>query len=87
MSKYVGESQKIVKEIFAMARNEKSSIIFIDEVDSMAGNRSEGEDQSSRRVKTEFLVQMDGIGKQGNLLVLGATNLPWELDPAIRRRF
>ena len=55
----------------------------------MAGNRSDGDNESSRRVKTEFLVQMDGVGAtQGNrILVLGATNLPWELDPAIRRRF
>ena len=71
-----------------MARKEKSSVIFIDEVDSMAGNRSDGENESSRRVKTEFLVQMDGVGNDTkSLLVLGATNLPWELDPAIRRRF
>lgn len=70
-----------------MARSEKSSIIFIDEVDSMTGNRSDGENEASRRVKTEFLVQMEGLGKQGKVLVLGATNLPWELDPAIRRRF
>ena len=88
MSKYVGESEKIVKCLFQMARKEKSSIIFIDEVDSMAGNRSDGENESSRRVKTEFLVQMEGVSNQENrLLVLGATNLPWELDPAIRRRF
>jgi len=89
MSKYVGESEKVVKYLFQMARGEKSSIIFIDEVDSMTGNRSEGENESTKRVKTEFLVQMDGVGNEsGNrLLVLGATNLPWELDPAIRRRF
>jgi vacuolar protein-sorting-associated protein 4 len=72
-----------------MARKEKSSIIFIDEVDSMAGNRSDGDNEGSKRVKTEFLVQMDGVGHDTNnkLLVLGATNLPWDLDPAIRRRF
>jgi len=89
MSKYVGESEKIVKTLFGMARGEHSSIIFIDEVDSMTGNRSEGENESSKRVKTEFLVQMDGVGNdsKNKLLVLGATNLPWELDPAIRRRF
>lgn len=62
MSKYVGESEKIVKYLFEMARKEKSSIIFIDEVDSMTGNRSEGDNESSKRVKTEFLVQMDGVG-------------------------
>ncbi|CAM6001878.1 unnamed protein product [Sphagnum balticum] len=54
----------------------------------MAGNRSEGDNEGSKRVKTEFLVQMDGVGHDGGrLLVLGATNLPWDLDPAIRRRF
>jgi len=64
------------------------AIVFIDEVDSLCGSRSEGESDSSRRIKTEFLVQMDGVGKSsGNVLILGATNVPWELDAAIRRRF
>jgi vacuolar protein-sorting-associated protein 4 len=50
--------------------------------------RSDGEDEASRRVKTEFLVQMQGVGnKEGKILVLGATNFPWGLDPAMRRRF
>ena len=54
----------------------------------MCGNRSDGENESSRRVKTEFLVQMQGVGHDDKgVLVLGATNLPWALDPAIRRRF
>ena len=88
MSKYVGESEKIIKALFAMARKEKPSIIFIDEIDSMVGNRSDGENEASRRVKTEFLVQMQGVGTDDQgILVLGATNLPWALDPAIRRRF
>lgn len=59
-------------------------------LDSLAGNRSEGEADSVRRIKTEFLVQMDGVGKTADdeqILVLGATNIPWELDPAMRRRF
>lgn len=54
----------------------------------MCGSRSDGENQASRRVKTEFLVQMQGVGHDDTgVLVLGATNLPWALDPAIRRRF
>lgn len=71
-----------------MARDKKPSIIFIDEVDSLCGSRSEGENDSSRRIKTEFLVQMQGVGNDmDGILVLGATNVPWELDNAIRRRF
>jgi vacuolar protein-sorting-associated protein 4 len=71
-----------------MARKEKPSIIFVDEIDSMVGNRTDGENEASRRVKTEFLVQMQGVGNDDQgILVLGATNLPWALDPAIRRRF
>jgi vacuolar protein-sorting-associated protein 4 len=88
MSKWQGESEKLVKSLFELARAEPHAIIFIDEVDSMCGSRSEGESESSRRVKTEFLVQMQGVSTQmDGLLVLGATNVPWELDPAIRRRF
>lgn len=73
-----------------MARESEGgrAIIFIDEVDSLCGSRSEGESDSLRRVKTEFLVQMDGVGKDDTkVLILGATNIPWELDAAIRRRF
>ena len=71
-----------------MARENRPAIIFIDEVDSLCGNRGEGESEASRRIKTEFLVQMQGVGNdmQG-ILVLGATNIPWGLDPAIRRRY
>ena len=57
-------------------------------MDSLCGSRSEGENETSRRVKTEFLVQMQGVGNDmDGVLVLGATNVPWELDGAIRRRF
>ena len=88
VSKWQGESEKLVRNLFEMAREAGKAIIFIDEVDSLCGSRSEGESDSARRIKTEFLVQMDGVGKShSEVLVLGATNVPWELDAAIRRRF
>jgi vacuolar protein-sorting-associated protein 4 len=79
-----------VKTLFDMARENKPSIIFIDEIDAICGNRdgAGGTDELSARMKTEFLVQMDGVGHDNTgVLLLAATNLPWVLDPAVRRRF
>jgi len=88
VSKWLGESEKQVKELFGLGRSQRPAIIFVDEIDSLCSARSDSESESARRIKTEFLVQMNGIGKdmQG-ILVLAATNMPWTLDPAIRRRF
>lgn len=88
VSKWLGESEQQVRALFEMAREHKPSIIFIDEVDSLCASRSEQESESARRIKTEFLVQMQGVGNSNDgILVLGATNIPWVLDSAIRRRF
>ncbi|KAJ7020254.1 P-loop containing nucleoside triphosphate hydrolase protein [Mycena alexandri] len=88
VSKWQGDSERLVKQLFELARESKPSIIFIDEIDSLAGSRSETESEGSRRIKTEFLVQMNGVGHDDTgVLVLGATNIPWQLDNAIKRRF
>lgn len=84
----MGESERLVRALFDMARKSKPAVIFIDEIDSLMSSRSEGENEATRRIKTEFLVQMQGVGKEDEgILVLGATNIPWDLDPAVRRRF
>jgi len=88
VSKWMGESEKLVKGIFDIARKNKPAIIFLDEIDSVMSARSENENDATRRLKTQFLIEMQGVGKDDEgILVLGATNIPWALDPAVRRRF
>ena len=87
-SKWVGESEKTVKSLFKVAYKKVPSIIFIDEIDSILSKRSGSENEATKRLKTEFLIQFDGLGSNTNarLLVIAATNRPMDLDEALLRR-
>ncbi|KAK1826850.1 P-loop containing nucleoside triphosphate hydrolase protein [Podospora conica] len=103
-SKYLGESEKLVRALFVLAKLLAPSIIFVDEIDSLLSQRSgSGEHEATRRIKTEFLIQWSDLqraaagrevsdkdrerGDANRVLVLAATNLPWVIDEAARRRF
>lgn len=103
-SKWHGESEKLVRALFGLAKVLAPSIIFVDEIDSLLSARSSGsEHEASRRSKTEFLIQWSDLqraaagreqsardkkeGDASRVLVLAATNMPWDIDEAARRRF
>jgi len=103
-SKFLGESEKLVRALFQLAKMLAPSIIFVDEIDSLLSSRSgSGEHEATRRIKTEFLIQWSDLQKAAagsaltekdkekgdatRVLVLAATNLPWAIDEAARRRF
>jgi len=86
--KYVGESEKKIKEVFNLARQHERAIIFFDEIDALAGERSGSKEGHERSLVNELLAQMDGMETKGvekRYLVLAATNLPWDVDIALRR--
>ncbi|HWQ63854.1 MAG TPA: CDC48 family AAA ATPase [Methanospirillum sp.] len=85
MSKYYGDSEKKIREIFDSARDKAPSIIFIDEIDSIAPKRQETAGEVERRVTAQLLTMMDGLASRGQVVVIAATNIPDAIDPALRR--
>jgi len=85
MSKFYGESEARLREIFQKAQEMAPSIIFIDEMDAIAPKREEVTGEVERRVVAQLLSLMDGMGSRGNIIVIGATNRPNAIDPALRR--
>lgn len=102
-SKWHGESEKLVRALFSLAKAMAPSIIFVDEIDSLLSSRQTGDHDATRRTKTQFLVEWSDLqraaagreqpgrekaeGDPSRVLVLGATNMPWDIDDAARRRF
>lgn len=87
-SKFIGESEKLLQMLFELAREHSPSIILIDEMDSLGRKRTGNESETERRIKTEFLKQMDMIKNiPEKVSVFATTNMPWELDIAALRRF
>ena len=90
--KYVGEGEKLVRSVFSLARRLAPCVVFIDEIDALFGARSSSRDTGSgvahRGVITEFMQEMDGLktSNTDNVIVIGATNRPFDLDDAVLRR-
>ncbi|KAI3918113.1 hypothetical protein MKX01_041433 [Papaver californicum] len=87
-SKWVGEAEKLVRTLFEVAISRQPSVIFMDEIDSIMSTRLANENDASRRLKSEFLIQFDGVTSNSDdlVIVIGATNKPQELDDAVLRR-
>ena len=85
MNKYYGETEARLRDIFKEAKDNSPSIIFIDEIDAIAPKREEAYGDVEKRVVAQLLALMDGLTERGNVIVLGATNRPESVDPALRR--
>jgi len=85
MSKYYGESEERLRDVFKQAQENAPSIIFIDEIDSIAPKREEVTGEVEKRVTSQLLSLMDGLQSRGKVVVIGATNRPNAIDPALRR--
>ena len=90
LSKYFGESSKMISSLYASARDHAPTIVFIDEFDALGASRSDTMGEATRRVLSSLLIELDGLqGKKDDclLLTMAATNAPWDLDPAVLSRF
>lgn len=91
MSKYFGESTKIISELYGTARDMSPAVIFLDEFESLCGSRNEGDTGTERRILSTILSELDGLAEKGRddiyVLTIAATNRPWDLDPAVLSRF
>lgn len=90
VSKWVGESPKLVKQLFEEARQRRPAVIFLDEIDALCQSRNAGGDrvsEATQQLLTQLLLELEGVGNSmDGLLLLGATNVPWAIDAAMRRR-
>ncbi|MHA1863258.1 MAG: AAA family ATPase [Candidatus Thorarchaeota archaeon] len=89
VSKWLGESERLVMHLFQLARKNQPAIVFIDELDSIGASRSGDDVGGERRMKTQLLTELQGLASdhEDRVTVIGATNLPWEIDFALRSRF
>jgi SpoVK/Ycf46/Vps4 family AAA+-type ATPase len=91
MSKYFGESTRIVSELYGQARDSSPAVVFLDEFESLAGHRDSDDSGAERRILSTLLSELDGLAEKGRkdiyVLTIAATNRPWDLDPAVLSRF
>jgi len=86
MNMWIGESERNLSVLFDKARSQKPAVLFFDELDALAFSRSKAISEHSRTVVNEFLSQLDGVDSQNDgILILAATNMPWDVDPAMKR--